>query len=405
MSEFINNVSKKRQEKLREIILGLHEGTSLEDAKAEFKKHFQDVSTAEITQMEQSFIKEGMAIEEIQRLCDVHAAVFEGSISDIHSLSNHETIPGHPINVFKEENRRLEKLIETEIEPYLAQSGKTAVLMLRVAYDRLKEIHYHYSRKELLFFPKLEKVGLTGPPKVMWGVDDEIRAEIKAIIADLSSPDIDEVAVKEKIKANLVRVKDMITKEEHILLPMLVEHMNFFDWVLVDSSSEEVGFFLEKPKQQWKQQPKKEDETVKEPEPVKTGEVPFDAGVLTFEQVNAILNTVPVDMTFVDHEGHVKYFTQGKERIFDRPKTVIGRHVSMCHPPQSVHVVEEILESFKSGEKDHEDFWIQLKDMFVHIRYFAVRSHSGEYLGTLEVSQNIKPIRELTGEKRLRSKD
>ncbi|MCK9236034.1 MAG: PAS domain-containing protein, partial [Acholeplasmataceae bacterium] len=187
--------------------------------------------------------------------------------------------------------------------------------------------------------------------------------------------------------------------------PMLVEHMNFFDWVLVDSSSEEVGFFLEKPKQQWKQQPKKEDETVKEPEPVKTGEVPFDAGVLTFEQVNAILNTVPVDMTFVDHEGHVKYFTQGKERIFDRPKTVIGRHVSMCHPPQSVHVVEEILESFKSGEKDHEDFWIQLKDMFVHIRYFAVRSHSGEYLGTLEVSQNIKPIRELTGEKRLRSKD
>ena len=127
--------------------------------------------------------------------------------------------------------------------------------------------------------------------------------------------------------------------------------------------------------------------------------MPFDAGSLTFEQVNQMLNTLPFDMTFVDHEGHVKYFTQGKERIFDRPKTIIGRHVSMCHPPQSVHVVEEIVESFRSGKKDNEDFWIKLKDMFVYIRYFAVRSKEGQFLGTLEITQNIKPIRELVGEK------
>ncbi|MFA7055252.1 MAG: PAS domain-containing protein, partial [Acholeplasmataceae bacterium] len=96
---------------------------------------------------------------------------------------------------------------------------------------------------------------------------------------------------------------------------------------------------------------------------------------------------------------------QGKERIFDRPITIIGRHVSMCHPPASVHIVEEIVESFRSGRKHNEDFWIRMKDMFVYIRYFAVRNKSGEYLGTLEVTQNIKPITELEGEKRLVSKD
>jgi len=122
---------------------------------------------------------------------------------------------------------------------------------------------------------------------------------------------------------------------------------------------------------------------------------------LDAEQINAILNTLPLDMTFVDKDGYVKYFTQGKERIFERPKTVIGRHVTLCHPPQSVHVVEEIIESFKSGEKDHEDFYIHMKDMYVLIRYYAVRDKERNYLGTLEITEDINPIQAISGEKRL----
>jgi hypothetical protein len=402
MSEFINN----RQEKLKEIIRGLHNGTSLEDAKALFRAHFDEVTTAEISQMEQALIKEGMQVDEIQKLCDVHAAVFEGSISDIHSFGDHTKIKGHPVKVFFEENERIEKLISEEIEPYLLQSGKTAELMLRVGYDRLKEIHHHYARKEYLMFPKLEKNGITAPPKVMWGVDDEIRAEIKEIIKQLSEIDHDEVHVKKLIQSNILRVRDMIFKENNILMPLLLENMNFFDWVIVDSSSEEIGWFLEKPKESWKQErPKDANEPVPPKVENKTGSVSFDAGSLTFEEVNHMLNVLPFDMTFVDKDGFVKYFTQGKERIFDRPKTIIGRHVSMCHPPASVHIVEEIVESFRSGRKDNEDFWIKLKDMFVYIRYFAVRDMDNNYLGTLEITQNIKPIRDLEGEKRLISKD
>jgi uncharacterized protein len=405
MSEFINNVSQKRQEKLKEIILSLHNGTSLEEAKKDFREHFENVTTHEITQMEQSLIKDGMAVGEVQKLCDVHAAVFEGSISDIHSLSDHESIIGHPVRVFKQENERIMKLIEEEIEPYITQTGKSADLMLRVGYDRLKDIHHHYARKEYLFFPKLEKVGITAPPKVMWGVDDEIRNEIKGILEALGSIDQDENKTREMIQLNIAKIKDMVFKEDNILMPMLLEHMTFFDWVLVDSSSDEIGYFLEKTKESWKPQNQDEENDDQTSKDLKEGEVPFDAGSLSFEQVNQMLNTLPFDMTFVDHEGYVKYFTQGKERIFDRPKTIIDRHVSMCHPPQSVHVVEEIVESFRSGRKDNEDFWIKLKDMFVYIRYFAVRSKQGDYLGTLEITQNIKPIRELEGEKRLITKN
>ncbi|MFA5470733.1 MAG: DUF438 domain-containing protein [Acholeplasmataceae bacterium] len=400
MSEFINNYSAKRQELLKDIIRSLHEGESFENARAKFKEHFEDVTTQEISQMEQALIKEGMTINEVQRLCDVHAAVFEGAISDIHQIKGPKETPGHPIQVFLAENEQIETLIKEEIEPYLELKGKQDQLMLRVGLDRLAEIHNHYARKEYLFFPNLEKKGIDAPPKVMWAVDDEVRAEIKSLQQQLSNINLDEVKIKKDMNAVILKIRDMIFKENNILMPLLIETLSFFDWVLVDSSSDEIGYFLEKPKASWKKA--ESDETVEE-EHI-TGEVKFDAGSLSPEVLNQLLNTLPLDMTFVDHEGHVKYFTQGKERIFDRPKTIIGRHVNMCHPPQSVHVVEEIVESFKSGEKDNEDFWIRMKDMFVYIRYFAVRSKNGEYLGTLEVTQNIKPIVELEGEKRLVSK-
>ncbi|MDY0338433.1 MAG: DUF438 domain-containing protein [Acholeplasmataceae bacterium] len=405
MSEFINN-TEHRQQLLKKIIKGLHDGLDLEEAKAEFKKHFNTVSTAEISMMEQALIKEGMAVEEVQNLCDVHAAVFDGSISDIHPTKDHTKIKGHPVQVFLEENQNIEKLIQDEIEPYLNQTGKTAELMLRIGFERLSEIHKHYARKEYLFFPHLEKKGIDAPPKVMWAKDDETRAEIKAVLNELSKVDHDLEKTRDMMNQAIHDVREMIFKEDNILMPLLLEELSFFDWIMIDSATEEIGYFINPPKYKWTD--KVNTEEIISEQPVKEiiqGEVPFDAGSLSPEVLNAMLNTLPLDMTFVDHEGHVKYFTQGKERIFDRPITIIGRHVSMCHPPASVHIVEEIVESFRSGRKDNEDFWIRMKDMFVYIRYFAVRNKSGEYLGTLEVTQNIKPITELEGEKRLVSKD
>lgn len=398
MSELINN-SKERQDKLKDLIRKIHNGMPLDDAKKLFKQDFQEISTDEIVALEQALIDEGMKVEEIQSLCDVHAAVFDKSISDIHKPKDITRIPGHPAKVFSDENKQIEELIEKELEPYLEKTDTTSYLMLRIGMDRLANISKHYARKEYLFFPSLEKKGIDSIPKVMWGVDDEIRADIKKAIKMLDDKDEDLKNITSAIKAVIIRVKDMIIKEENILLPKLSDLMSFYDWIMADQGSDEIGYFLEKPKESWKVEEKKE-----EKEEAFNGEVRFDAGSLNQTEINAIFNTLPLDMTFVDKDGHVKYFTQGKERIFDRPKTVIGRHVTLCHPPQSVHVVEDIIDSFKSGEKDHEDFYINFKDMFVFIRYYAVRDKENNYLGTLEITQDIKPIKEISGEKRLVSK-
>lgn len=395
MSELINN-SKERQEKLKVIIKKIHRGMPLEEAKKLFKQDFQEISTDEIIALEQSLVDEGMQIEEIQSLCDVHAAVFDQSISDIHKPKAITQIPGHPAKVFSDENKEILKLIKEEIEPYLTKDDKTSFLMLRIGIDRLQNISKHYARKEYLFFPALEKKGIESIPKVMWGVDDEIRKDIINIIKMLNDKDQEFADLVSKIRQMIDRVKDMVMKEDNILLPKLVDLMSFYDWIMADQGSDELGYFLNKPSESWK---------VKEVTPVQEekieGDVKFDAGALNQDEINAVFNTLPLDMTFVDKDGYVKYFSQGKERIFDRPKTIIGRHVNLCHPPQSVHIVENIIESFISGEKDQEDFWINLKDKYVLIRYYAVRSKDGEYLGTLEITEDILPIQKITGEKRL----
>ncbi len=402
MSEFINN----RQEQLKNIIKQIHDGMPLEEAKELFKEQLGSVETDEIIQMEQALIEEGMAMEEVQRLCDVHAAVFDGSISDIHKAKDVTEIEGHPAQVLLEENERIQKLIDEEIKPFIGKNDATSILMLNIGFERLSEVNKHYARKEQLFFPGLEKRGITSIPKVMWGVDNEIREAIKEVLSLLKEKEIDKDIVHKKIKLVVTKVEDMIVKENNILLPLLTEKLSLYDWILADEGSDEIGYFLKAPKTSWKDgksnsvlKPLKAETTETKREEAET--VKFDAGELTPLEINSILNTVPFDMTFIDKNGNVKYFTKGKERIFDRPMTILGRHVNMCHPPQSVHIVEKIVNSFKDGSKDHEDFWIDFHDKFVHIRYYAVRDKNGEYLGTLEVTQDIKPIRELQGEKRL----
>ncbi len=398
MSELINN-SEIRKEKLKVIIKQIHKGMPLEEAKKLFLEEFESVTTEEITNMEHSLLEEGMPLEEVQGLCDVHAAVFDGSISDIHKSQEETEIPGHPAKVFLDENDALKKLLTEELIPYLGKYDKTSHLMLRIAIERLCEITKHYSRKENLFFPALEKRDITSIPKVMWGVDNVIRGMLKEIKNELDTVIDNYEETHSKLQTVVTKVEDMITKENNILIPLLLEKVSLYDWILADEGSDEIGYFLEAPTESWT---KKDDiEQFEDKELLSNSEIKFDAGKLNITEINAILNTVPLDMTFVDKEDQVKYFTQGKERIFDRPRTVLGRNVNMCHPPQSVHIVEGIVNSFKNGEKDHEDFYIQMGKMFVYIRYYAVRDKDGSYLGTLEVTQDIKPIRDLEGEKRL----
>ncbi|AHF05973.1 DUF438 domain-containing protein [Desulfitobacterium metallireducens] len=413
MSELINN-HEYRQKILKELIMELHQGKSVEEVKARFEKLIEGISALEITEMEQALILEGMPVEEIQNLCDVHAAVFKGSIEEIHSPQKAEDTPGHPIHTFKLENRELEKLIKDVILPVLedqssSNNSENMNRLMKEAFSSLGEIDKHYSRKENLLFPLMEKHGITAPPKVMWGVDDEIRDAIKEIRKFLENDVSSLELVAEKGRAVAERVPEMIFKEENILFPMILESFSEEEWVEIAEASDEIGYCLIKPQGIWKpvqvklEKQKAEKEKNKGEGFMKSGQVEFDAGQLSTEEINALLNTLPIDITFVDKNDTVKYFTQGKERIFARAKTILGRKVENCHPPASVHIVEKIVEDLKSGKKDNEDFWLKLGDKFVYIRYFAVRNAKGEFLGVMEVTQDIKPIQEITGEKRLMS--
>ncbi|MGF7060096.1 DUF438 domain-containing protein [Brassicibacter mesophilus] len=405
MSEFINN-REYRKKVLKELIMELHNGKKLEEVKPKFEETFSDISSTEIAEIEQEIIMEGMPVEEVQRLCDVHASIFKGNIEDIHRPP--AEIPGHPVHTFKLENRALEKHINEVITPHLdafkESDSKENIYQLIEDINLLLDIDKHYSRKENILFPYLEKYGITAPPKVMWGVDDEIRSEIKEVKKLLQLYNCDKEEILNKYKAVLEKINEMIFKEESILYPMALDTLTEDEWVNIMNESSQIGYCLVEPQDRWV--PERVDVEKKEEEEGKyasNGYIKFETGILTANEISNIFNHLPFDITYIDRDDVVKYFSHGKERIFARTKSVIGRTVQNCHPPASVHIVEKILEDFKSGKKDHEDFWIKMGNMFVYIRYFAVRDKNGEYMGTVEVTQNIKPIQDIEGEKRLLS--
>ncbi|CAK7077413.1 DUF438 domain-containing protein [uncultured Tissierella sp.] len=405
MSELINN-REHRQKILKEVIKELHEGKTVEEVKAKFAEVIKGVSAKEISEMEVQLVKEGLPIEEIQNLCDVHAAVFKGSIEEIH---HPEEVPGHPIYTMRQENKAIEEHIENVIKPNLVRfkgnDSKENIFTLISDINLLWDIDKHYSRKENLIFPYLEKYGITAPPKVMWGVDDEIRAKIKEIKLSLTSYKGNKDEVAEKVEEMLIQVKEMIFKEDSILFPMCLDTLTEDEWISIYDESDEIGYALIAPEGKWNRARVNVEQKAKEEtkNTVDDGYIKFETGILTSKEINYILNSIPGDMTFVDKDNIVKYFSQGKERIFARTKAVIGRSVENCHPPASVNVVDKLVDDLRRGKKDSESFWIKMGDKYILISYFAVRDEKGEFLGTLEFTQDIAPIQAITGEKRLMS--
>jgi DUF438 domain-containing protein len=408
MSELINN-SRYRKEKLKELILKLHSGHSPEKVREELINTLQSIPYGEVVEVEQELIQEGLPAEEVLKLCDIHGEVLDGHIDP----SGAKEIPaGHPVDVFVQENRELLKVIGTargllekipEGEP---EAFRAFVLNLQSCFNELMDVDKHYQRKEYLLFPYLEKNEVTGPPKVMWGKHDEIRERLKASLEVLRMPELTPADLMSSLGLLFVPalngLADMVKKEEEILFPMSMDLLTTEDWWNIHRQTLEIGFTLYDPQVEWKPEGFS-DAAQPATATGSNGSIQLPSGSFTAAEIMAILNTAPVDMTFVDKHDKVKYFTQGSHRIFTRSRSIINRDVRLCHPPGSVHIIEKILDDFKSGRASHAPFWIQMRGKFIYIEYYALRDEKGEYLGTLEVSQDLTHLRQLEGEQRILS--
>jgi DUF438 domain-containing protein len=272
----------------------------------------------------------------------------------------------------------------------------------RKAYNDLMDIEKHYRRKEHAVFSKLEAHGITGPSKVMWGKHDEIRELLKDLGAALGERDA--TAGEWKLVADSVAetaiaaVEEMIYKEENILLPMCLDIFTEEDWAEIWAASPQYGWCLVEPGNEYRPP----ESVVREGMKLAASEaVQLPTGNLQLKQLIGIFSTLPVDITFVDADDRVAFFSEGPDRVFARSRAIIGRKVQHCHPPRSVNVVDRIVGDFKAGRQKVAEFWINFQGRFVHIRYFPVRGDNNEYLGTLEVTQDATHIRKLEGERRL----
>jgi DUF438 domain-containing protein len=406
MSELIDNRGH-RVRTLKSIIQHLHAGKPPEQVKAALREIVQQTDTTELVAMEQELLAEGMPVEELRSMCDLHSQVTREVLVQ---LPEPPIAPGHPVDTFRRENAALREVTATMRStmaevlalPDASEPPEQLLLRWRKSVNDLTDIDKHYQRKEHALFSKLEKYGISGPSKVMWAKDDEVRRMIRDLDDVLREAPRSAAAWKAIARTSGAAVAgavdEMIYKEEKILLPMALKTITEEDWAEIWSSSPQYGWCLVEPRTGW--QPAKAVLPVVH-EMSRTNAIEMPTGHVSLQQLTAVLSILPVDLTFVDADDRVAFFSEGPKRVFARSRAIVGRKVQNCHPPSSVDVVDRILNDFRSGAQNVAEFWIEFHGRFVHIRYFAVRDEAGAYLGTLEVTQDVTGIRGLTGERRL----
>ncbi len=401
----MSELSADKKGMLKEIVKQLHDGVPPQEVKEKFKQILKDTSSEDVAKIEQELVKEGMPREELQRLCDVHLAVF-GEQLEKQEL---QTPPGHPISILMEEHKILTQ--RAERLGILAKMIEEACDVVYVG-DVLTEVQgivkdfvdaeKHYLREENVLFPMLEKHGITEPPAIMWMEHNQIRdikKRLRSLVENWNAISFYDFKTQlgEVAKPLCSILPSHFFKENNILFPAALQVVTSEEWEEARKEFDEIGYCCFTPSHVTVALQTEKRKTQTPPE----GLLQFETGSLSKEEAEAILDTLPIDISFIDKDDRVKYFNKAEKRIFVRTKAVIGRTVQMCHPQESVHIVNRIIEAFRKGEKDSAEFWITLDKRLVHIRYFAVRDKDGRYLGTMEATQDLTDIKKIEGQKRL----
>lgn len=432
--------SKEERNALLKVYLKrLGEGEDIESVRADFVEKFSSVDASEIMQAEQELIAEGTPISEIQQLCDLHSALFHGSTKE-EKIANAEkaaiasmkakkqeeikktlaansmgpmstaeereklqqdklqlaasliAIPGHPLETLTRENEVLAERISDMRAAIENKSGKEDLLS---KFEGVREIAIHYAEKGDLIYPHLNvKYGISGPSNVMWTVDDEIRDEMSSLIKNST---FDE-AWFDKVSAVLVRADEMIYKESNILFPICALNFTTEEWYGIYHDSKDYADCMGIVANVWPEAEEYEktmfdkdaeaesaENTISSPN---NDEIVMPGGHVTLEQMTALLNTIPLEITFVDDNNINRYFNEGP-KLFKRPTMAIDREVFSCHPPKIEPMVRTIIEDFRNGVRDEFPVWVEKQGKTMLVKYMAVRDKDGKYLGTAEFVQEM----------------
>ena len=392
-------MTKKEQriKKLTEYLQRLGAGEELEEVRKDFIKEFSDVQASEIMEAEQELMKQGTPLEEVQWLCDVHAALFHGVTPEEEMKKRQsfeqkeygnksqqaqelEQVEGHPLYTLTKENQALLKLLQQ-----FAESGDENLLSI------IGQFAVHYAKKGDLLYPHLKvKYGIAGPSDVMWTVDDEIRDEYSALMRESQRGD----EWNKRLRAVLKRIEEMVHKEQNILFPICAVNFTKEEWMGIyrDAKDYIVCFGVEDI--HW--QEAEDQEIVRE----NSGkdEIVLPGGHMTLEQLTALLNTVPLEITFIDVDNINRFFNEGP-KVFKRPGMALDREVFSCHPPKIEPMVRAIIDDFRHGRKDRVPVWMEKGGRTMLVTYMAVRDKTGKYVGTAEFVQDMEFAKEHFGKK------
>lgn len=411
MSEIINN-RQQRIDIMKNLVRRLHSGAAEEQVKAQLGTLLDEADYSDVFLMEVQLIQEGIPQESILQLCDTHTRVLKQHL-DLQETP--ETTPGHPVHTFVQENKALTRttgqirVLLGRLEQLADDADATALMReIQQLLNNLMDVDKHYRRKEYLLFPYFEKAELPGPPAVMWGKHDEVRELLRVTIGGLQQVEALDAAEARSyglfsVTPAIDAVDEMVYKEEKILFPTALNLLTEQEWYQIYLQSDEYGYCLYVPEFAWQPEGGVQGEVGRPA--AHDGRVQMPTGSFTLAELIGLFSTLPFDLTFVDADDTVRYFTPGKERIFDRSRAILGRKVQYCHPPKSVHVVNQIVRDFRDGKQERAQFWINMRGRMIYICYYAVRDAAGRYLGTLEVTQDLTEVRSLTGERRLLSYD
>lgn len=410
------------KDQIKSYLQRLNNGESLESVQADFVRECKDVDPAEIMQAEQELLREGTSIGELQRLCDVHSALFHGATTEekianaekavAHSLDARKLhaenmkdkrlsaaaaliqISGHPLQTFTLENAALEKLID-RAEQVLENGGIEDELL-----NELRQIAIHYAKKGDLLYPHLNvQYGISGPSAVMWTVDDEIRDELNALAKQKEQKNTD--AWKQRLKSVLTRMEEMIYKESNILFPNCALNFSEEEWYHIYRDAKDYAECFGIRGDIWEAAEVHLADTVSAASAMSAehafagGEtrIHLPGGSLTLSQLTAMLNTIPLEISFVDIDNVNRYFNEGP-KVFKRPGMALGREVFTCHPPKIEQKVRRIIEEFRAGTLDQMPVWMDKGGRTFLVTYYAVRDKQEQYLGTLELVQDMEFAKE-----------